>query len=76
MKHVNHKEGVKVRIIIDRFEGKFTVVELENKSRINMPRELVPKGAKEGDILEIRIDKEETERRRKRIENLLRDLHQ
>lgn len=76
MKHVNHKGEYKVRIIIDRFEGKFAVVELKNKSRINMPKELVPKGAKEGDILEIRIDKEETQRRRKRIENLLKDLCQ
>lgn len=49
-----------LKVIIDRFEGEFAVVELEDKSFIDMPIELVPKGAKEGDILEIQINQEET----------------
>lgn len=49
-----------LKIIIDRFEGEFAVVELEDKSFIDMPIELVPEGAKEGDILEIQINHEET----------------
>lgn len=49
-----------MRYIIDRFEGEFAVVELEDKSFIDMPIELVPEGAKEGDILEIQINQEET----------------
>ncbi|NLY45741.1 MAG: DUF3006 domain-containing protein [Tissierella sp.] len=49
-----------MRIIIDRFEGEFAVVELEDKSFIDMPIELVPEGAKEGDIVEIQINHEET----------------
>lgn len=49
-----------LRIIIDRFEGEFAVVELEDKSFIDMPIELVPEGAKEGDIVEIQINHEET----------------
>lgn len=63
-----------MKIIMDRFEGKFAVVELENKNKINMPRELIPGGAKEGDVLEIRIDEEETKKRRKRMKNFLGDL--
>lgn len=49
-----------LKVIIDRFEGEFAVVELEDKSFIDMPIELVPEGAKEGDILEIQINQEET----------------
>jgi hypothetical protein len=55
--------GVKImRIIIDRFEGDFAVVELEDKSFVDMPLKLIPEGAKEGDILEIEINREETEK--------------
>ena len=35
---------------IDRFEGKFAVVELENKKFANIPREAIPEKAKEGDV--------------------------
>lgn len=51
-----------MRIIIDRFEGDFVVVELEDKSFVDMPLKLIPEGAKEGDILEIEINREETEK--------------
>ncbi|MFY9213395.1 MAG: DUF3006 domain-containing protein [Tissierellaceae bacterium] len=51
-----------MRIIIDRFEGDFAVVELEDKSFVDMPLKLIPEGAKEGDILEIEINREETEK--------------
>ena len=63
-----------MKVIIDRFEGDFAIVELENKEFINMPKKLVPNGAKEGDVLEIRIDHEVTEKRKKRIECLIDDL--
>ena len=39
-----------------------------------MPIELLPSGAKEGDVLSITIDKKETEARRGRIEKLMDDL--
>lgn len=35
-----------MRIIIDRFEGNFAVVELENRTMVNMPLELLPAEAK------------------------------
>ena len=64
--------------IIDRFEGSFAVVELENGEMKNIKRELVPMEAKEGDILiigeNITIDHEETEKRRKDIEKLTEDM--
>ena len=65
---------LKMNIIIDRIEENFAVVELKDKKMINMPIELLPLGAKEGDVLSITIDKNETEARRERINNLMNDL--
>lgn len=63
-----------MKIIIDRFEEKFARVELEDKTTLNMPKELIPKEAKEGDILEIKVNREETEKRRQEIEKRMEDL--
>lgn len=63
-----------LKIIIDRFEGDFAVVELDDKGFINMPIELVPQGAKEGDILEIQINHEESSILRRQKEKKWLDL--
>lgn len=63
-----------MQVIIDRFEGNFAVVELENKERISMPKSLVPKGAKEGDIIDIVINEALTKKRREQMGNRLKDL--
>ncbi|NMA68528.1 MAG: DUF3006 domain-containing protein [Desulfitobacterium sp.] len=68
-----------MRGIIDRFEGDYAVVEKENRKFVNIPREALPLEAKEGDVIiqvgtEYRIDQSETEKRRKRIEELSRNL--
>jgi len=60
-----------MRIIIDRFEGDFAVVELENKLFANMPKSLVPHEAKEGSVLSIELDKKETEKRKQNISELI-----
>lgn len=64
--------------IIDRFEGKFVVVELENNKVINIEKTKVPIEAREGDVLiigdEISIDLEKTKIRKKSIEDLNNDL--
>lgn len=52
-------------VIIDRFENDFAVVELPNGGFTDLPRTLVP-GAAEGDVVTISIDKEETEKERKK----------
>jgi len=65
-----------MRIIIDRFEDNYAVVELEDRSTANLPRSLVPPGAKEGDVLLIEIDRNATEERRKRIQRLMEELWQ
>ncbi|GAW92476.1 DUF3006 domain-containing protein [Calderihabitans maritimus] len=60
---------------IDRFEGDMAVIEYNGKT-FDLPRSLLPKEAKEGDVLKlsIEVDKEETEKRRKKIEKLMDDL--
>lgn len=58
-------------VIIDRFEGDFAVVELENKSFANMPKSLLPQGAKEGSVLSIELNTEETAKRNQKVSELI-----
>lgn len=64
--------------IIDRFEEKYAVVELKDKKIINIEKSKIPTKAKVGDVLSIgnhiTIDLEETEKRKKDIEDLSRDM--
>ena len=63
-----------MKVTIDRFEGEYAVIELESGETADMPRILIPGGAKEGDVIEIRIDTQETELRKQRISHKLKDL--
>jgi len=63
-----------MKVVIDRFEGKFAVLELENGKVVDVPIDIIPQGAKEGDVLLIEIDKKETENRQKRINQLFEKL--
>jgi len=42
-------------LIIDRFEGDFAVLELEDYSFVNMPKKLIPTDSKEGTVLSINL---------------------
>lgn len=44
-------------LIIDRFEGDFAVVEYKEGRTFNLPRSLLPPGAKEGDVLQLKQKK-------------------
>ncbi len=63
-----------MKITIDRFEGYFAVVELEDKKTENLPLSLVPKGAKEGDVLDIKINASHTKKRKNEISKLMSDV--
>lgn len=68
-----------MKVIIDRFEGDFAVCEREDRSMIDIEISKIPSKAKEGDVLDISddiitIDLEETERRKRKIEELTKDL--
>ena len=60
-----------MKVIIDRFEERYAIVELEDRTIVEMSRQLIPHGAKEGDVIEILIDREETEKRRKKARDLM-----
>lgn len=68
-----------MRLIIDRFEGIYAICETEDKTMINIERSLIPKEAKESDVLVKKddkyfIDTVETEKRKSRIKSLLDDV--
>lgn len=55
-----------MKLIIDRFEGDFAVIELPNKQMIDCPKVLLPDNAKEGSILNITVDETATEEKLKK----------
>lgn len=68
-----------MKLIIDRFEGDFAICEKENREMINIDKDKIPSGAKEGHVLvlinnRIEIDEEETKKRINEIEKTTEDL--
>ncbi len=64
--------------IVDRIEGDYLVIELENMQMIDICVSRVP-DAKEGDVLVIKkghitVDREETKKREEKIKKLFSDL--
>ena len=51
-----------MNVIIDHFEDDFAVLELENGSYVNIPKEIIPSGTDEGTVLSITVNREETEK--------------
>lgn len=58
---------------IDRMEGNYLIIELENGKIINLPKELIP-NAKENDIYTIILNKDEMKKRKNNINNLINNL--
>ena len=70
---------MKIEVTIDRFEGtKAVLLYGEDGMCINWPRELLPEGLQEGDVLSINLktDGKATHKAMKQPENLLRELLQ
>lgn len=68
-----------MRYIIDRFEEGIAICENELKKMLPIPKEHLPQGAKEGDILTedngtYSIDPEATKERRREMRKKLMDL--
>lgn len=57
--------------IIDRFEGQWAVIEYGDDV-FNLPKETLPEGSKEGDVLDIdiKVDEEATRARKERIQRM------
>ena len=61
------------RIIIDRFEGDMACVEAENGKIYNIPLILLP-NTREGDVIDITVNREETQKRSSAASNRLHSL--
>ncbi|MBS6511532.1 MAG: DUF3006 domain-containing protein [Clostridiales bacterium] len=66
-----------MKFTVDRIEQDIAVIELENGETLSLPYALLrPLQAKEGDVLQLCIDEEETIQRRERVASLLKDIFQ
>lgn len=63
-----------MKYTIDRFEGKYAVVELKSEEFINVPRKAIPPEAKEGDIIVVAVDNAETKERKEKIEKMMKNI--
>jgi hypothetical protein len=64
----------RMKVIIDRFEGEYAVMELPDKTTVNMPVKLLEPAAKEGDIIEIKILDAETRGRKNKLKQLMNEV--
>ncbi|MEL7655500.1 MAG: DUF3006 domain-containing protein [Bacillota bacterium] len=63
-----------MKFVIDRFEGEFAVVELSDGNITQIPRVVIPTEAKEGDIILLIIEVDETANRKASIERKMESL--
>lgn len=77
--------GEMMKAVIDRFEGEYAILIVgDDEQRLNVPRKLLPKNAKEGhwlqldivggEVRNIEVDEQETEKARQRIAEKLANL--
>lgn len=62
-----------MQVVVDRIEEDYIVLELEDGSIIDVPQVLIP-GAKEGDVVDIYINHDETNKKNEDIKKLMDDL--
>ena len=63
--------------VVDRFEGKFVVIETDDGRIVNIEKHLFPNTIKEGDVVDLEsksIDIKETQRRKNSIQHLVDEL--
>lgn len=62
-----------MKLIIDRFEGEFAVVEADGGVTFSIPKELL-KCTREGDVLNLEFDEAETKKRADNVKKLMGEL--
>jgi len=62
-----------MKVIIDRFEGEYAVVELEQGGTAHISAVILA-GAKEGDVVSVEVDESETQKRRGKIKRLMDEV--
>jgi len=72
------KSNSSTRVVIDRIEGDLAVLALYDDDRVkfNLPIRYLPRGAREGDHLQMSFDEDEVsrDRERRRVDDLLKEL--
>lgn len=68
-----------MKYVIDHFEEQFAVCEAEDGITVDIEKTKIPKQAKVGDVIILvngmyKVDKQETERLRKEIDDLMDDV--
>lgn len=59
-----------MKLTIDRIEEEWAVCEYEKGRTLNLPTALLPADAREGDVLRLIVDREGTDERKARAEEL------
>jgi hypothetical protein len=62
-----------MKLVVDRFEGDFAVLEMPDKTFVNVPKGIL-EGAKESDVISITVDQDETALRKREVESLMDEL--
>ncbi len=62
-----------MKLIIDRFEGEYAVAEMPDGKMVNVPKILLS-DAKEGDVVEITVNKNETQKIKDEISELMESV--
>ena len=62
-----------MRVIVDRFEGNYAIVEMDIGNMCVIPRKLIA-DAKENDVIDIDINEEETIKRKEEIKKLSEEV--
>ncbi|PKM72872.1 MAG: DUF3006 domain-containing protein [Firmicutes bacterium HGW-Firmicutes-16] len=63
-----------MNFIIEQIKEHYAIASLENRDKVNIPKQLVPPGAVEGTVLTININLDETEKQKAGISRLIKDL--
>lgn len=63
-----------MKLVFDRIEGDWAVCEYEKGKTLNLPKELLPEDAREGDALLLTVDREATDERKAHAEDLRKRL--
>lgn len=68
-----------MKVVIDRFEGEYAICEKESEVMLKIEKSKLPSEASEGDVIiidgdNITIDRDETQKRKERIEKLMKEL--
>ncbi len=62
-----------MKVIVDRIEENYLIIELENGKTYEIPKEIIPEVI-EGDVINLEIDRKETKNRQKKIKNIMNQV--